>query len=184
MWISLYPFSPWQIDLETFSFKEGKGIRWVHRQQMGFLEKASDLINSEKLHMTRWGESTFVVNVCWSHQSWCYFGNSLPLRLGLCLQTVCALKMKTQIIKAVSTSQQWIYVLWKKILDLHFSAILVALLSWHLATVCGATDETSKKEIKCHPNNNSWKILIYVWWLLLNVLVLPSCSHRTYWCCR
>lgn len=48
MWISFYPFSPWQIDLETFSFKSGKGIRWVHMQQMGIMEKASDLINFQK----------------------------------------------------------------------------------------------------------------------------------------
>lgn len=104
------------------------------------------------------------------------------------------LKIRTLIIKALSASHQRTDVLfglssmfkvqWEPLIYIKcLSTILVGALSWCLATVCAATREKSKKNQK-QPKQPPPKILISVWWLVLNVFVLPSCSCRTYWHCR
>jgi len=66
--------------VETFSSKEDKGVRVSSYGTDGFSGKSLQFDKPpEKIYRTVRRQSTFVVNVCWSHWSWCCFGNWLQL---------------------------------------------------------------------------------------------------------
>lgn len=138
--------------------------KWVHMEQMGFLEKVSNLTDSQKKITVLAGDK---VPLLWMFagptEADATLGIDFSWDYGFGYKLVWVLQMKALIIKAVSASQQWTDALfglssvlfeWEVLIYFKcFSTILVGILSWCLVLFVEPPKKQEKRKgRKISPN--------------------------------